>query len=108
MRLSSLHAFLQRLQLQALLYGRTTTHDVPILSTGELLKGDVRMPRKHWGHICMDAKQLVRGMLAPNPAKRLTLEEVLDSPFLSGQASKTPIEGLPAQLENVSWHILVC
>ena len=66
------------------------------------------MPKANWGQVCQDAKKLIKGMLDPSPAKRLTLEAALQSPFLCGQASTTPLQGLPGRLEMVGLIFSYC
>lgn len=44
---------------------------------------------------------MVRGLLTTSVSDRLTLKEALQNSFLSGQASTTPIKGLPSCLEEV-------
>lgn len=56
-----------------------------------------------WGQIGAPAKQVVQGMLHPNPNKRLTLEQVLRSKFMTGASETTPITGLPARHKEVEF-----
>ena len=84
-----------------LVYAMGLACEVLDLTAEELLNGEVTMPQKQWSQICQPAKQMVRGLLTTSGSDRLTLEEALQSSFLSGQASTTPIKGLPSCLEEV-------
>lgn len=59
---------------------------------------------KYWLHVDKtgvleeDFKALIQGMLEPNPKKRMTISDVLKSPFLEG-CSKAEY------LEEVKWRL---
>lgn len=42
-----------------------------------IVKGKLTFIRQPWPKVSEDAKQLVKGMLDPNPYSRMTIEEVL-------------------------------
>jgi len=50
----------------------------------QIKKGDYTMPKKYWGEISDEAKNLVQRLLTVNPAKRATPAEVLEHPWISG------------------------
>ncbi|KAK6122894.1 hypothetical protein DH2020_043360 [Rehmannia glutinosa] len=47
-----------------------------------IVHGEIDFERDPWPKISEDAKDLVRGMLEPNPYTRLTVEEVLESKWI--------------------------
>lgn len=69
----------------------------------DILEGHLRMPHAAWGQIGAPAKQVVQGMLHTDPNKRLTLEQVLRSKFMTGASETTPITGLPARHKEVEF-----
>lgn len=42
-----------------------------------IIKGRIDFNREPWPKVSEDAKELVKGMLDPNPSSRMTVEEVL-------------------------------
>lgn len=42
-----------------------------------IIKGRLDFDREPWPKVSEDAKELVKGMLDPNPCSRMTVEEVL-------------------------------
>ncbi|KAI5658094.1 hypothetical protein M9H77_26887 [Catharanthus roseus] len=47
-----------------------------------IVRGELDFRREPWPNVSEDAKDLVRGMLEQNPYSRLTVEEVLDHPWI--------------------------
>lgn len=60
------------------------------------LRGGVKFPEKEWSGISADAKALVRGLLDPSPASRLTATEALQHRWLVDESDVTA-SSLPAQ-----------
>lgn len=44
-----------------------------------IVKGEIDVERDPWTRVSEDAKELVKGMLDPNPYSRMTVEEVLST-----------------------------
>lgn len=59
-----------------------------------ILKGELDFQTKPWPSISSIAKDLVRGMLAPDPKRRLTAAQVLEHPWMreDGEASDRPLD----------------
>lgn len=54
-----------------------------------IIKGDINFRRDPWPRVSEDAKNLVKGMLNPNPYERLTVEEALSNHWVQN-AHKVP------------------
>ncbi len=54
---------------------------------GQIRKGAYCFAEPHWNHISQDAKFVVFRLLAVNPKDRMTLEELLDHPWVKGNSS---------------------
>ncbi|KAL0398764.1 UNVERIFIED_CONTAM: Calcium-dependent protein kinase [Sesamum radiatum] len=57
-----------------------------------ILKEDVDFDSEPWPSISNSAKDLVRKMLTKDPKRRITSAEVLEHPWIKGQASDKPID----------------
>lgn len=68
------------------------------------LRNGVRFPDKEWGGISADAKALVRGLLDPSPASRLTATQALEHRWLVDEsdvtASSNPTQAVGEALER--------
>jgi len=60
----------------------------------QIRKADIQFPQKYWGNISMDAKNLIRSMLEKTVRRRITAEQLLDAPWIKGNA---PSEALGSQ-----------
>ncbi|CAL9008615.1 unnamed protein product [Prunus brigantina] len=49
---------------------------------------DLRFPSDRWDRITESAEDLIRGMLCTDASRRLTAQQVLDHPWMSGQLSQ--------------------
>ncbi|KZV34824.1 calcium-dependent protein kinase 24-like [Dorcoceras hygrometricum] len=58
-----------------------------------IVKGELVFERDPWPKVSEDAKNLVKGMLEPNPYSRLTVEEVLENQWIQNadKVSNTPL-----------------
>lgn len=72
------------------------------------LRGGVKFPEKEWAGISADAKALVRGLLDPSPASRLTASEALQHRWLVDEsdvtASSTPTQAVGDARERRRMH----
>ncbi|EPS59225.1 calcium-dependent protein kinase 1, partial [Genlisea aurea] len=57
-----------------------------------ILNDDIDFDTKPWPSISSSAKDLVRKMLTRNPKTRITSAQVLEHPWIKGQASDKPID----------------
>ncbi|KAM1187900.1 hypothetical protein ACFX2J_023767 [Malus domestica] len=66
-----------------------------------IVRGTIDFERETWKQVSEEAKELVRRMLDPNPHNRLTVEEVLDHPWIrnANQVPNVPLG------ENVTLRI---
>ncbi|XP_047513570.1 MAP kinase-activated protein kinase 2 isoform X2 [Pieris napi] len=55
--------------------------------------GQYDFPEPEWSNVSSDAKNLIRGMLSVDPAKRLTIQQVMASPWIRQytQVPQTPL-----------------
>ncbi|CAG4978560.1 unnamed protein product [Colias eurytheme] len=55
--------------------------------------GQYDFPEPEWSNVSADAKNLIRGMLSVDPAKRLTIHQVMSSPWVRqhAQVPQTPL-----------------
>ena len=74
----------------------STSDDHRMVSS--ILRGRWSFDDPCWRHVSPDAKRLVSGLLEPAPEERLTLEQVLASPWVRGAASDAPLPGSDVQL----------
>jgi calcium-dependent protein kinase len=49
----------------------------------KIMKGDYSLKGKDWDSVSKDAKDLLRGMLHPNPKKRLNAQQCMDNPWFN-------------------------
>ena len=65
----------------------------PYVDTQDVQYGLVNIEERFFQRECLD---LIRSMLAVNPAKRVTIEEVLQHPFLKSHPQTSAVESLKA------------
>jgi len=53
-----------------------------------------------WDQISEPAKTLIRGMMEPNPQKRLTLNQCLECPWIAGAAPKEVLAGVQDSIKD--------
>jgi len=62
-------------------------------------KGEFGFPDPYWTEISTSAKELIKGLLTVDPAKRLTATQVLAHPWVKGKEAKTTqLPGMTVQL----------
>lgn len=59
-------------------------------------QGDLDLHSDPWPNVSPDAKDCVKRMLEPNPARRATADEILQHPWMreNGVASNTPLDNV--------------
>jgi calcium-dependent protein kinase len=62
-----------------------------------------------WGGVSAPAKALLSGLLQLDPARRLTAQQILEVPWVRGEASATPLPAVARQLSRLTedrlvWH----
>jgi len=50
-----------------------------------IMKGHFEFDERYWKHISAEAKGLIKGMLEVKPERRLTTQQVLDHPWITGR-----------------------
>lgn len=68
----------------------------------QILKGRYDFPSPWWDNISTEAKSLVKGLLTVDPKKRLTAEDVLKHPWISGEAPDVKIDVAQLKKFNAS------
>ncbi|THD23867.1 Ovarian-specific serine/threonine-protein kinase Lok [Fasciola hepatica] len=63
----------------------------------QIIRGLYDFPDVYWGEISDDAKSLICGMLAVEPSDRLTIQAVLDHPWLQDPSVRTEVDALIAE-----------
>jgi len=58
----------------------------------QILKGRYDFPSPWWDNVSEGAKQLVKGLLTVDPKKRLTAEQVIAHPWVTGDAPSNPLK----------------
>uniref|UniRef100_A0A7S2U0C5 Protein kinase domain-containing protein n=1 Tax=Lotharella oceanica TaxID=641309 RepID=A0A7S2U0C5_9EUKA len=53
----------------------------------QIKSGSYDFPEKYWKDITPEAKELIRRMLTVDPAKRITIPQILQHPWISGSAA---------------------
>ena len=66
-------------------------------------RGEFSFPAPYWDAVSDSAKELVRGMLVVDPAKRMTPEQVLDHPFIAGRRKLSRQSGM---CREISLHLI--
>jgi len=56
----------------------------------QIKSADFDFPDEHWGHISDSAKFLITRLLTPDPKKRISVDEALNSDWMRGQSKKPP------------------
>ncbi|CAF4753109.1 unnamed protein product, partial [Rotaria sp. Silwood2] len=54
--------------------------------------GDFQFPDVEWKNISQEAKSIIQRMLIVNPANRITIDEILTSPWLTELTSERSID----------------
>jgi len=69
---------------------------------------DYSFPANQWGHISQPAKDLIKGCLQANPQDRLTIDEVLQSPWICEhqEVPATPLATGSVLQEGSKWKVL--
>ncbi|XP_044466980.1 calcium-dependent protein kinase 24-like [Mangifera indica] len=70
-----------------------------------IIKGKLDFERDPWPKISQEAKELVRSMLDPNPYNRVTIQEVLEHPWIQNENHAPNIslgENVAARIKNFS------
>nr|XP_027115761.1 calcium-dependent protein kinase 24-like [Coffea arabica] len=70
-----------------------------------IVRGEIDFRRDPWPKISRNAKDLVKGMLEPNPYTRLTVEEVLENEWIknANQVANIPLgEGVRTRIKQFS------
>lgn len=63
--------------------------------------GLVEFPDAYWGDISDEAKSIVRAMLHPDPARRISVRSALTNPWVRQQATRVRRDSISANLELV-------
>ncbi|GHP10817.1 calcium-dependent protein kinase 19 [Pycnococcus provasolii] len=59
-----------------------------------ILKADLDFSTKPWPAVSQQAKEVVAGMLTRDPRQRWTIQQVLDHPWMKGNAKDTPLDSV--------------
>jgi serine/threonine protein kinase len=66
-------------------------------------RGEFSFPSPYWDAVSDSAKELVRGMLVVDPAKRMTSEDILGHPFIS---ARRPLSRQSGMSREISLHLI--
>ncbi|KAL1495400.1 hypothetical protein AB1Y20_016768 [Prymnesium parvum] len=57
-----------------------------------------------WRHVSAGARDVICGLLHPDPSQRTTADQLLSSPWVCGHAAATPLPGSDVQLKAFNQH----
>lgn len=66
----------------------------------QIRRGDYEFHSEYWSGISFDAKNLIRAMLTLDPEKRITAEDALDHPWMTGRGEILRARSLSGNLEQ--------
>ena len=68
--------------------------------------GNFEFPEAEWGKVSDEAKKLIKGMLETEPEKRLTIDDIIKSPWISRYYSvpATPLSSLDILKKDIDLH----
>jgi len=55
----------------------------------QIMKADYDFPPEYWNHVSKDAKDFIKKLLVVDPSKRLSSQQALSHPWLTGNAPET-------------------
>mmetsp|Transcript_22900 Transcript_22900/g.53437 ORF Transcript_22900/g.53437 Transcript_22900/m.53437 type:complete len:342 (+) Transcript_22900:28-1053(+) len=65
-----------------------------------IMKCDYSFPDPYWTNVSDSAKDVISRILVPQPGSRLTIDEILDHPFFSGEVSKEHMPSVGVKLKE--------
>lgn len=57
--------------------------------------GEYQFPKTEWKNVSQEAKSIIESMLTVDPAARVTIDWVLNRPWLRGNVPETPLDMRP-------------